>query len=320
MLVANPNLTIDRTLDIDEIRPGEVLRFTEARITPGGKGVNVGRVARALDAPARLVCLLPGHTGEALARMLADEILHVRGVPCDGEARCSLIIFERSGRVTVLNEPGPPVGAGEWERYEQAVAEELAPHEVLVCTGSAPPGTPPDGYGRLVGIAHDLGRQAIVDATGALLEGALAFAPDVVVPNLGEAESVLHGRADEAVEVDPQGARDRAETAAAGLVERGARTGIVTAGAAGVAMAGRDGAKRWIDSLEVTVRNPIGAGDSFAAGLAIALERGRDLDDALGCGVATAAASIESLLAGGVDADRVEKLTDVLRARGDDAP
>jgi fructose-1-phosphate kinase PfkB-like protein len=43
MLVAGPNLTLDRTVSLDELRPGEVLRFDEAVVTPGGKGVNVAR-------------------------------------------------------------------------------------------------------------------------------------------------------------------------------------------------------------------------------------------------------------------------------------
>ena len=38
MVIAGPNLTIDRTLSIDELRPGEVLRFERAVVSPGGKG------------------------------------------------------------------------------------------------------------------------------------------------------------------------------------------------------------------------------------------------------------------------------------------
>ena len=70
MLVAGPNLTIDRTLAIGELRPGEVLRFEHAAVTPGGKGVNVARVAKALAAPATLVGFAPGHCGRAVAGLL----------------------------------------------------------------------------------------------------------------------------------------------------------------------------------------------------------------------------------------------------------
>src|SRR5919198_790001 len=87
MLVAGPNLTLDRTLAIAELRPGEVLRFDEAVTTPGGKGVNVARAALALGAPAVLVGFVPGHTGAAAAALLAEEGVSLAGVEVGGEIR-----------------------------------------------------------------------------------------------------------------------------------------------------------------------------------------------------------------------------------------
>ena len=110
MLIACPNLTIDRTLAIDELRPGEVLRFHDVAVTPGGKGVNVARVARALRAPALLVSFTPGRTGAAAGQLLLDEGLRVDPVPTGGELRSTAVIMERGGRVTVMNEPGPAIG------------------------------------------------------------------------------------------------------------------------------------------------------------------------------------------------------------------
>jgi fructose-1-phosphate kinase PfkB-like protein len=57
VLIAGPNLTIDRTIRLDELRPGEVLRAREADAGPGGKGVNVARTAEALGCPAEQVQL-----------------------------------------------------------------------------------------------------------------------------------------------------------------------------------------------------------------------------------------------------------------------
>jgi fructose-1-phosphate kinase PfkB-like protein len=116
MLIAGPNLTIDRTLALAELRPGEVLRFDEAVITPGGKGVNVARTALALGAPAVLVGFVPGRTGAAAAAMLADEGVDLAAVAAGGEIRCTAVVFERSGRVTVMNEPGPAIDAPAWAR------------------------------------------------------------------------------------------------------------------------------------------------------------------------------------------------------------
>jgi 1-phosphofructokinase family hexose kinase len=309
MLIAGPNLTIDRTLTIEELRPGEVLRFEHVAVTPGGKGVNVARVARALRASALLVGFTPGRTGAAAAGLIADEGLELRTVPVGGELRSTAVVLEHGGRVTVMNEPGPPIAAEDWDRYEAAVADGLDRHRVVVCSGSVPPGAPRDAYARLAALVARRGAAAIVDAGGSLLGTALDSAPDVVTPNLAEAEALLHGRADESVEAgDPGEARARAATAAADLVRRGARAAVVTAGAAGAAAA--DGAAvMWHPAPAVTVRNPVGAGDALAGGLAIALERGEPFASAVAFGLATAAASVETAVAGEVDPRRAAQLT-----------
>src|SRR5919199_1070554 len=149
MLIAGPNLTIDRTSSIPELRPGDVLRLREVVVTPGGKGLNVARAALALGADARLVAFVPGHTGRAAAALIAEEGVALDAVPAPGEIRSTSVILEPGGRATVLNEPGPEIGAAEWDALERIVRDGLRDHGVLVCSGSLPPGAPDDGYGRL---------------------------------------------------------------------------------------------------------------------------------------------------------------------------
>ncbi|MGZ8648502.1 MAG: PfkB family carbohydrate kinase, partial [Solirubrobacteraceae bacterium] len=276
--------------------------------TPGGKGVNVARVARARQAPAVLVGFAPGRTGAAAAALIADEGLELRAVPVGGELRSAAVVLERSGRVTVMNEPGPPIAAEDWERYEAAVAESLQGHAVLVCSGSVPPGAPRDAYGRLVALAARSRAAAIVDAGGDLLATALERSPEVVAPNLPEAEGLLSGRPDETVEAgDPGEARARAAAAAVALVRRGARAAVVTAAEAGAAVADGETVS-WHAAPAVRVRNPIGAGDALVGGLAGALERGEPLEDALAAGMASAAASVETAKAGAIDPARAAEL------------
>jgi 1-phosphofructokinase family hexose kinase len=316
VIVAGPNLTIDRTLSIDELRPGEVLRFSRAVVTPGGKGVNVARVARELGAGAVLVGFVPGRTGAAAATLLADERIELRGVAVSGEIRSTAVILERDGRVTVFNEPGPSLGDGDWERFEAVVAQALAGHGVLACSGSLPPGAPDDAYGRLVALARERGAVTIVDVTGSQLGAALAGEADVVTPNLAEAEGLLHGRADETVEAgDPAVVHARAQAAARELVERGARRAVVTAAEAGAAVASSADDAHWLSAPVVeAVRNPIGAGDAFVGGLALALERGEPFDAAVAAGMATGAASVETDTAGLVVPARVAELRGQERA------
>jgi 1-phosphofructokinase family hexose kinase len=306
VLIAGPNLTLDRVLRIDELRPGEVLRFSEAIIAPGGKGVNVARVAREMGFPAGLVAQAPGRTGRAVVELIEEEGLTIEPVPVSGEVRAASIVVERGGRITVLNEPGPQITEEDWAAYEGAVDARLAGHGFLVCIGSTPPGSPADGYGRLVGMARARGVRTLVDATGPSLAASLEAAPDLVTPNLAEAEAVLHGAAMQPAADDSPEVRERAVHAAAALVERGAVSAVVTVGS-GVSVAA--GSERWwVSAPEVEVRNPIGAGDSLVGGLVGSLERGEDFRAAVRVGVAAASASVETDLPGVVDGDRVRAL------------
>ena len=311
VLIAGPNLTIDRTLTGATLRPGEVLRFA-ARASPGGKGVNVARGAQALGAGALLVALLPGHTGAAVGALIGEEGIALLGVPCGGEVRSTAVVLEPDGRSTVLNEQGPEVRPSEWTAYEAAVAGALGPHRALLCSGSLPPGAPPDGYARLTALARERGVTAIVDAAGPAVAAALAAAPDLVTPNLAEAEAALgHGDGAEPVDVPPD-ARPRAEAAAAALCARGARAAVVTAAAAGAALATAAGDTTWLPAPAVAVRNPIGAGDALLAGLAAALERGEPLPRAARAGMAAAGACVEDERAGRLDAARAAALLELL--------
>jgi 1-phosphofructokinase family hexose kinase len=316
MLIAGPNLTIDRTLGIAELRPGEVLRFDRVVVTPGGKGLNVARAARALGHPAVLVSLLPGRTGEAAAALIADEGIELHAVPCGGELRSTAVIQERDGRTTVLNEPGPPVGERDWAAYERAIEERLGAHGVLVCSGSVPPGTPPDAYGRLAALAATAGVTALVDAAGETLLRALDAAPALVTPNLAEAENALGLASGGQAVLSADDARPRALAAAEALVRQGARSAVVTADAEGAAVLAPGEAAEWIAAPRVTeVRNPIGAGDVLASALAAALERGEPLAAAARAGVAAASASVESATGGEFDPERARVLAETM-ARG----
>jgi 1-phosphofructokinase family hexose kinase len=317
VLVATPNIAVDRTVRLPELRPGQVLRPHRAMVTAGGKGLNVGRAAHALGgAEATLVSFRGRSDAAHVDQLFGVEPVRFVGVDVPGEARVATIYLEDSGRVTVLNEPGPQLTGADWSRYEDAISAELAngTHRTLVCSGSLPPGAPEDAYGRLVHIGHRAGVQVIVDAARTALAAALPAGPDIVTPNIAEADSVLSGHTEEAVDEGGPEIPDRARAAVQALCSRGARSAAVTAGASGTAygeLASRTGklsGDLWIPAPRVAVVNPIGAGDAFVGGLVYALEAGQSDVDAIRFATATASASVETELAGDVDPKRVAEL------------
>ena len=98
-------------------------------------------------------------------------------------------------------------------------------HRVLVCSGSVPPGAPTTATARLVARAH--ARRRAGDRRRRRRRSSPRRSPpqpDLVTPNLAEAEGLLHGRVDESVEASPD-AQPRAEAAALAARRGGCRDG-----------------------------------------------------------------------------------------------
>jgi 1-phosphofructokinase family hexose kinase len=308
MLIVNPNFTVDRTIPLGELVPGDVIRTGRAVVTLGGKGINVARVGRAFGDRAPVLGFLPRESRATLEGLSRAEGVDLSGVEVAGALRGAAILIESGGRVTVLNEPGPEVGEPDWVALLATIERQAVGHETVVCAGSLPPGSPIDGYARVVAAAHRAGARAVVDASGEVLRATLEAGPDVVSPNLAEAESLISGRLVEGVEPAGADVAERAERAAEDLLAHGARHAIVSAGSRGAAAAGGDAGAVFLPAAHVHVVNPIGAGDSLVGGLVHALEDGRDWHSAAAFALATASASCEQELAGGVDPARVHEL------------
>ena len=215
------------------------------------------------------------------------------------------MILEPSGRATVLNEPGPSSARATGSGSRRSSPTRLAHHGVLVCSGSLPPGAPPDGYGRLVAIAHDAGGPRWSTPT-ARRSAARSSQPDVVTPNLAEAEGLLHGRGDEPVEASPD-ARPRALRRRRSCVDA-ARDRPSSPRPRQAPPSRRPRAASGRRAPAWTVRNPIGAGDVLTSALAAALERGEPSSPRCARGVAAAAAAVESPKAGVLDPARMREL------------
>ena len=307
MLIATPNLCLDITVRLPRLEPGAVARATATDTSAGGKGVNAARAATLLGDTATVTGLLADRDGYRFEQLLAAEHIPFRPVAVAGVLRVATILLEDDGRVTVVNGRGPEVDTATWRAFTTQLSALVPEVGVLVCSGSLPPGVPLEGYRQLVDIGHRAGVPVLVDAAPQVLARALAARPDLVSPNLSEAEGLLLGRSDEQVDERGDDIDRRAVQASRRLHRSGARRAVVTAGAAGAALTTGSGSW-WLPSPRVAVVNPIGAGDSFAAGAAQALARGATDLDVVRRGMAAASASCETATAGRLDPARAEAL------------
>lgn len=314
MLIAAPNLCLDITIALPRLVPGSVARATATDTCAGGKGANVARAAIALGATPTLAGFLPMRDGHHFVELLARDGVALRFVDVEGVLRVASVLLEDDGRVSVINGRGPDVDAGSWLLFTGLVADTVTGSGVLVCSGSLPPGVGVDGYAQLVEIGHRAGVPVVVDAAPEVLGAALQSRPDLVSPNLSEAEGLLFGRVDEQVDEVGADIPDRAVRAAAGLHAAGAVRAVVTAGSAGAALCTANGTW-WLSAAPVHLVNPIGAGDCFAAGAALALISGADDIEVVRRGMAAASASCEKPTAGRLDPARAAELFEKITAQ-----
>lgn len=311
-LVVCPNLAIDRMLAADTVRPGGTTRCRALRTQAGGKGANVVRALRALAGSPRDVRttapLLTGFTagrgGRLIAELAAEEGLRLDPVVTGGEARVSTVVLGDDGSVTRLYEYGPEVDAEDERALTEVVrARPAGTGEWAVVTGAAPPGVSPGFYAALVRIARAAGYRVLLDATDAQLTGALEEGPDLVKVNLAEACSAV-GRLDDPCDDEKRASREALVAEGLGLCRRlvkaGAEDAVVTLGAAG-AVGLLDDHEWQVHTRPITVVNPVGSGDCFAAGLVLAFERGDDVAAVLALAAGAAAANATSPFNGAVD-------------------
>lgn len=255
-----PNPALDITHELDALRVGEVNRIVTTREAPGGKGVNVARVIASLERAVSVGGFLGGVNGHSIRESLSALGIEQDWTGIEGATRRTITVVDHSG-ATVLNEPGPALGDDAWPRLTHALLQRLAKYDVVVLSGSSPPGTSTDNLATLVRAAREEGARVVVDTSGPALVSVSKAGADVVKPNAEELREATG-------ENDPHnGARQ--------LIDSGAGAVVVSCGEDGMLafVPSGDTVRAWrARPTERLEGNPTGAGDAAVAALACAFE------------------------------------------------
>jgi 1-phosphofructokinase len=265
IVTLTPNPSLDRTVEIDVLRRGEVHRATGGRVDRGGRGVNVSRALASNDVATVTVLPSGGPEGAQLEALLAPFGVQTVQVPISGTVRSNITVVEPDGTTTKLNEPGPEFTADEAAAVERTVVELAARASWVVGAGSLPRGLGVDYYGRLVTALRACDTQVCVDASGPPLAAAVEAGPDLIKPNAEELAELV-GR--------PLPRLADVVDAAAEIRKRGVGTVLVSLGGDGALLVSADEVLHgW--APPVRVRSTVGAGDATLAGYLAGGGRGR---------------------------------------------
>jgi 1-phosphofructokinase family hexose kinase len=296
------NAAIDKSLSVPNFRLGRRHRTVEQTTMPGGKGVNVARTLKTLGQPVIATGFAGGATGTRIVEHLTEESILNDFVRIREESRTNTAVLDpTNGEQTEINERGPAVTAKEVELFRDKLLYLARGADVVVFAGSLPRGVDAGIYASLIRDLPKLDVTTIIDADGEPMRQAVRAEPDVISPNVLEAEELVgHEFNDD---------EDRA-IAVRELVQLGPREAIMTLADGCVACVQVDGQpalhRVWIEPREAVA--PVGSGDAFLAGFVAARYTGSPPAECLKFGVACGAESTQRLGAGLIDPRGVERL------------
>lgn len=287
ILCITPNPAIDRTLLLPKLDLGKVHRAQEVIVAAGGKGLNVARAIQTLGGQPFCMGFAGGHAGRLLADLAQEEGLSASWTWTNAETRTCTILVSENRDATVINEPGKPISASDWQQLRQDVENQLSSVNLVGISGSLPPNSSSEDFEGLLHLLVTAGKQTWVDTSGAALKTALANPAICIKVNadeLGEAFGLQ-------LSDFPSAAR-----ALDHLSERAPSTCVITFGSLGAMLATRE--RKWFArGPQVSAVSTVGSGDSFLGAFLTALDRGDDWPTALQNGVAAGTAN--TLSAGG---------------------
>jgi 1-phosphofructokinase len=257
IVTVTPNPSIDRTLEIDRLERGGLIRARRSTAEAAGKGVNVS-CALTTQGVATVAALPLAEDSAATYLGLLAGATPIAPVPIAGSIRINVSLVEADGTVTKVNEPGPALGAGDVEALLSA-AEKVPDAAWILGCGSLPPGAPGDFYARLAALGSP-DRRVAIDASGPALGAAVSAGVALIKPNRTELEELVGHTISTVGDV---------VTAARELVARGCTSVLVSLGADGAVYVDADVASHAEASIDDVV-NTVGAGDALLAGFVAA--------------------------------------------------
>ena len=277
------NPCIDKTVYLNGFTYGGTNLVASARHDTAGKGLNVSLALKSFGIDSTAISFEFTENPGAVQSLLAAAGITSILPQAAGALRTNLKIFEQDGHImTELNERGTAPSSAALSAMRTAILRTAETAEILVLSGSLPPGVPETFYRDIMRATHRNGLRFVVDTGGNALRTALSANPYLIKPNVQELSTLL----DRELLTLP----DRI-CAAKEAVALGAELCCLSMDAEGALLVSKT-ETYFAPGLAVDVKSAQGAGDSMVAGFLDAHTKRLPLPDMLRHAVAAASATI----------------------------
>lgn len=188
--VLSMNPGIDRTLMLaSPFCAGELNRAANERLDTGSKGSNVAMLLSRLGERVEFYSFSGGIYGGLYESIINKEIQRSYFVSTARGLRENVKIIDSAGVCTEVNSSGGPFSEAETEALLGALLESDA-GAVCLC-GSIPQGVEKSVYNSLIKKLRAAGKICILDCDGEAMKLGIAASPDIIKPNMREAEEIF---------------------------------------------------------------------------------------------------------------------------------
>lgn len=278
-LTLNPAL--DKSTSVERMTPEQKLRCEPMQIDAGGGGINVSKGIHRLGGESTAVFPVSGVNGMTLRGLLQQENIATECFDLPGETRENFSVLDASTQLQYrLTFPGMAITEAQADQCIEII-RKLQP-EILVASGSLPPGLDEHYYGKIATMARDLNCRFVLDTSGAALQAAANVGVYLLKPNLGELSALVGVKELQINQVDD---------AALEIIQKGmCEVAVISLGAQGALLVTKDGFEH-VPAPTVRKKSTVGAGDSMVSGMVWALHGGKSLLEMVQTGVACGSAA-----------------------------
>jgi 1-phosphofructokinase/tagatose 6-phosphate kinase len=303
IITVTPNAAVDKTLTVPNFQTGFRHRSSESLTLPGGKGVNIARALKSLGAPVVVTGLVGGLAGQQVAEGLQRESILHDFTPIAGESRTSTVVVDPTTmQQTEIIEKGPAVTEEEVEQLLDKIDYLARGARIVVLAGSLPRRMGEDFYDQVIRRVRPHRCYVVIDSAGSPLRQGTRGRPDLICPNLREAEDLVGHEFHD----------DQDIVEATGLIcEIGTRNVIIKTphGCVGRFRVGRAQRVYVADVAPLSsVVSTVGSGDAFLAGFVNARFQKLDHAECVRQALAVGAANTQRYGAGVLDLEDVRRL------------
>ena len=289
------NPAIDTRYFIEDFKEGRLFRAEKTIKSPGGKGLNVTKVLKQLDADVVATGIIGGKNGEWIQENLKKLGIKEEFYVSSAETRVCIAVLAKHSETEIL-ESGEELADSDLRAFEKKFMELVEKSDVITMSGSLPKGMEAGYYQKLVELVNRKGKKVILDTSGkSLLEG-VKGKPYLIKPNFDELEYVLGESID---------GRDKIKKAVEKLKNLGAQNVLVSLGGEGAIYFGEEILKITIPKIKIN--NTVGSGDSSVAGFAKGLDDGLELNEVLKLSMACGMSNAQSMETGRVIPEDVKE-------------